>query len=118
MCECLHNVLAVGVGPRPECKGCPCVCRASRKLVPRQPVDVACCRIESALQVPRVLRQQRLLALRDAARGLAFLHAKEVVHRDVKAANILFDAGTSRAVLTDFGLVRDARREGGAACGS
>lgn len=57
--------------------------------------------------------KQRLLALRDAARGLAFLHMKKTVHRDVKAANILIDAGTSRAVLTDFSLVRDARREGG-----
>lgn len=56
---------------------------------------------------------QRLLTLRDAARGLAFLHMKKVVHRDVKAANILIDAGTSRAVLTDFSLVRHAQREGG-----
>ena len=38
-----------------------------------------------------------------AARGLRFLHAKDVVHRDVKAANILIDEH-GVAKLADFGL--------------
>ncbi|CAI7786117.1 unnamed protein product, partial [Closterium sp. NIES-54] len=33
----------------------------------------------------------RLKILRDAARGLDFLHRRGVVHRDLKAANLLID---------------------------
>ena len=63
--------------------------------------------------------QQRLLALCDAARGLAHLHGARILHRDVKTANILLDAalrplpmangGTLLvygAVLSDVGLAK------------
>jgi serine/threonine protein kinase len=40
----------------------------------------------------------------DVADGLLLLHAKGVVHRDVKPANILFDPETGEALLTDFGI--------------
>ncbi|MFV8781132.1 protein kinase domain-containing protein [Microbulbifer sp. SA54] len=47
-----------------------------------------------------------LRLIREIAQGLAVVHAKGIIHRDVKPANILFrDDGT--AVLTDFGIAKD-----------
>jgi serine/threonine-protein kinase len=47
----------------------------------------------------------------DVARGLAAVHASGVLHADIKAENIVIERGTGRAVLVDFGLAHDARRE-------
>jgi TolB-like protein/predicted Ser/Thr protein kinase len=44
--------------------------------------------------------------LADLARALGYAHAQGVIHRDVKPENVLIDAASGRAMLTDFGVAR------------
>ena len=46
--------------------------------------------------------------LRDVAEALGYAHGRGVIHRDVKAENILLDAATGRAMVSDFGIARMA----------
>lgn len=68
-------------------------------------VDVLCdCREkETTLSHDRVLQ-----IIQDLASALDYAHARDMVHRDVKPANILFDAD-NRPILTDFGIARLAQ---------
>lgn len=54
---------------------------------------------------------QAVFIVRQAAEGLAAIHAAGVLHRDMKASNIMLCAGESddapRAVLLDFGIARE-----------
>ena len=50
--------------------------------------------------------------LREVAWALGYAHLQGVVHRDVKPENILMEAGTGRAMVTDFGIAVVAE-EGG-----
>jgi len=55
----------------------------------------------------RLLPEPLVLRLgADIADALAQAHALGIVHRDVKPANLVFDAATRRVWLTDFGLAR------------
>jgi hypothetical protein len=61
------------------------------------------------------LRQQRALpigdarrVLRELAEALGYAHGAGVIHRDIKPDNILLDADTGRAMITDFGIARAA----------
>ena len=55
---------------------------------PRQPIDEV----------------RRLLC--EIADALAYAHTRGVIHRDIKPDNILLDADTGRAIVTDFGIAR------------
>jgi serine/threonine-protein kinase len=49
---------------------------------------------------------ETIAQLRDVALALGYAHARGVIHRDVKAENILIDRVTGRALVTDFGIAR------------
>jgi len=51
-----------------------------------------------------ILWDARMRIALDIARGLAYLHAEKIVHRDIKSTNVLLTEG--KACLADFGLAR------------
>jgi len=63
--------------------------------------------LEALLLHGRVAPMSTLRIAEQIASALDYAHAKGVVHRDVKPANIMLD-GSERAVLTDFGIARAA----------
>jgi eukaryotic-like serine/threonine-protein kinase len=44
--------------------------------------------------------------LRDVASALAHAHRRGIIHRDIKAENILIELASDRAMVTDFGIAR------------
>ena len=50
--------------------------------------------------------------LRDVGWALAYAHAQGVVHRDVKADNILIERASGRALVVDFGIARVIQNTG------
>jgi len=49
----------------------------------------------------------RLTIARDAVEGIAYLHANDLIHRDIKTENILVD-DSWRCVVADYGFARKA----------
>ncbi|MFF2197434.1 serine/threonine-protein kinase, partial [Streptomyces sp. NPDC058157] len=68
--------------------------------------------VEGGSLADRLAADGPLDAAETARVGLALLgalsaaHERGVLHRDVKPANVLMEAGTGRVVLTDFGIAR------------
>lgn len=63
--------------------------------------------IDTHLQSGTTVPLPRAIAiLRAIGQGLEAVHARRLVHRDVKPANVIVERGTDRPVLIDFGLAR------------
>ena len=61
--------------------------------------------------------------MREVAWALAYAHGRGIVHRDVKPDNIMLEADTGRAMVTDFGIAhggahQDAQSESGVVMGT
>lgn len=56
---------------------------------------------QNVVALPRAMSILRSMAL-----GLDAVHARSLVHRDVKPANVIIEKNTDRPVLIDFGLAR------------
>jgi eukaryotic-like serine/threonine-protein kinase len=44
--------------------------------------------------------------MRDVAAALSHAHRRGIIHRDIKAENILIERTTGSALVTDFGIAR------------
>lgn len=56
--------------------------------------------------------EEGVRVLREVAWALSYAHEKGVVHRDVKPENILLEAESGRAMVTDFGIAHVSRAAG------
>lgn len=61
---------------------------------------------ESLKRQSTLTPRQAATIIRQIADGLHAIHSAELIHRDVKPANILLDEADGRAKLTDFGISR------------
>ena len=56
--------------------------------------------------------ERALSILEQVAGALDAAHAREVIHRDVKPANVMIDDASGRIYLMDFGIAKQARTSG------
>jgi serine/threonine protein kinase len=68
--------------------------------------------LENRLQRAGRLSIREVLRIgREAAEGLAAVHARGIVHRDIKPTNLWLESGRDRVKLFDFGLVATTRSD-------
>ena len=60
--------------------------------------------LESRLKKSLPTHDETAKLLRTISEALAYAHDRRLIHRDVKPANILIEAATNTAFITDFGL--------------
>ena len=101
----LASVIALWRGPGEEPKGSTCAWAKSDAAAggAETPSPAARATMPSRLEGKPFRRIAELVA--QAADALEYAHAMGVVHRDVKPANLLLDAG-GKVWVTDFGLAR------------
>ncbi len=63
-------------------------------------------------RVGRLAANDTARIVRDTAYALAYAHAQDVIHRDVKPDNILLERDSDRVLVTDFGIAHLARTPG------
>ncbi|KAF3918848.1 PAK-2p27 [Dactylellina cionopaga] len=63
------------------------------------------------LEIPEIQ-----LYMRSLFTALKFVHAKGILHRDIKPTNFLYDCGKGRGVLVDFGLAERETEDGTCCC--
>ncbi|KAK6509546.1 hypothetical protein TWF481_004285 [Arthrobotrys musiformis] len=56
------------------------------------------------------------LYMRSLFTALKFVHAKDILHRDIKPTNFLYDCAKGRGVLVDFGLAEREEHDGVCPC--
>jgi serine/threonine protein kinase len=61
--------------------------------------------LKARLAEGRMPLKEAAAILEQVGQALDYMHEREMVHRDVKPSNVLFDA-EGQAVLTDFGIVK------------
>ena len=69
-------------------------------LCPNGSVERLCGKMSDEREVWRFIR--------DVASGLAYLHGKDIVHQDIKPANIMINT-SGEYMITDFGISRNLR---------
>jgi len=60
-----------------------------------------CCKRGALMPVPRVVS-----IVARVAQALAYAHRLQVIHRDIKPGNVMYDISTDTVKVTDFGIAR------------
>lgn len=55
-------------------------------------------------KIPFNNRLHKLKIIKDIISGIDYLHSKNIIHLDLKPANIMLDEKNTKAVIIDFGI--------------